>query len=123
VVVHVRGTTETYTAYADTDVAVRTQVTVIGQRSGCGSDAVTIEACSVAEGQPPWATESAEWPCVTLVFNPREPDRGRIATGVSTADNLMFTRSPLRLIGYRSSREGDDEKWPDPMTMASRVRR
>lgn len=33
VVVHIRGGTETYMAYADTDLAVSTEVLVIAQRS------------------------------------------------------------------------------------------
>jgi membrane protein implicated in regulation of membrane protease activity len=33
VVVHIRGGTETYMAYADTDLPVQTEVLVIGQRS------------------------------------------------------------------------------------------
>ena len=60
VVAHVRDTTETSMAYAHTNAPVQAQVIVIGQGSERASDTVTIEACSIAEGRPPWVTESAK---------------------------------------------------------------
>jgi hypothetical protein len=50
--VHIHGGTETYMAYADTNVAVQTQVMVIGQPSARASDAVMTEACFRTEARP-----------------------------------------------------------------------
>jgi hypothetical protein len=60
VVAHVRDTTETSVGCAHTNTSVQAQVVVIGQGSDRASDAVRIEAWSIAEGRPPWVTESAE---------------------------------------------------------------
>jgi hypothetical protein len=52
VVAHVGGTTETSMASAHTNAPVQTQVIVVGQGSDRASDAVTIEACSIAGDRP-----------------------------------------------------------------------
>jgi hypothetical protein len=117
-VVHVRGATETDLAHAHTDVAARTQVTVIGPRSGCASDAVTIEVRFIAEGRRPWATESAEWPCLTLVFNPRNLTEPGWQPGLHHRQ-LVVTPPPPRLVGYWCGRDRNNKKWPDPAAMAA----